>query len=747
MFVPPTSPFVVVLRGALWTSLALAAACSGGTEPGNGGDVQRIEVTPSRSALAADQRVQLRATPKDEAGQPVPDVELAWVSADTLVAIVSEDGEVTGRGAGTAEVSATVAGVAGKATIEIAANPVPAIAALQPASVLAGSQGFTLVVRGDRFARGSVIHWNGTPRPTTHRGWRELRAEIGAADVAARGTAAVTVVAPGPGGGASPPRTLEISTVPVASVTVTPNPASVAAGETLPLLATARDDQGQALPGRTVAWASANAAVATVSEQGEVRGVARGTTTITATVEGKVAQVAFTVGAPSQLPALTGLQPAIAVAGDPAPELVVRGSGFAASATAKWNGAARATRIVSASELRVQLLAADLASAGSARVTVDVAGGESNALAFAISAGVTSVEVTGARVLWPSEVVQLGAVARDAQGRTLPGRTVTWQSGTTSVALVDPTGLVQAQAAGQSVMSASVDGVRGTAMLHVLPKPEADLVYQATRGNRTTLLVVRPGEDQWPAMLFADGRHALDPAVSPDGQWIAFTSLGEGNNSDIWVARRDGSGLRRLTTHAAIDEQPAWSPDGRMLAFRSDRDGLGDIWIMNADGTGLANVTRNAPGFGTAPSSFQPAWSPDGTRLVFAEGDEETIPFRSQIVSVRTDGSDKRVLTNAAGYSDGAPTWSPDGRTIAIERRAVGSAVAQLQLIGADGREVLLPYELGPGTAPAWSRDGQWLAFTHQGDVYVTRLGDGVRRRVTEGHATGGGVAPDWFPR
>jgi hypothetical protein len=486
--------------------------------------------------------------------------------------------------------------------------------------------------------------------------------------------------------------------------------------------------------------------VARVSEQGEVTGVARGATTITVTSEGTSVQVPLTVGAPSQLPALTELRPALAVAGDPALELVVRGSGFAAGATAKWNGEPRATTVVNGTELRVQLAAADLAAPGSARVTVNVAGGESNAQWFAISAGVASVEVTGVRVLWPSETVQLAAVARDAQGRTLAGRATTWQSGTTAVALVDQTGAVLAQAAGQSLVSATVDGVRGTAALHVLPKPEADLVYQATRGNRTTLLVVRPGEDREPAMLFADGRHALDPAVSPDGQWIAFTSLGEANNSDIWVARRDGSGLRRLTTDAAHDEQPAWSPDGSRIAFRSDRDGLGDIWVMQADGTGLVNVTRNTLRFGVM-SSFQPSWSPDGTRIVFAEGAEIATPFRSWIASVRADGTDLRMLTNRIGHSDGAPAWAPDGRTIAIERRTAGSAVAQLQLIDPDGRDVVLAFEPGPGTAPAWSRDGRWLAFTHEGEVHVTRLGEPVRRRVTEGLASGGGVAPDWFPR
>ena len=95
------------------------------------------------------------------------------------------------------------------------------------------------------------------------------------------------------------------------------------------------------------------------------------------------------------------------------------------------------------------------------------------------------------------------------------------------------------------------------------------------------------------------------PAWSPDGRKLAFVSRRDGN-SEIYVINADGSGQENLTQHPARDSHPSWSRDGRKLAFVSRRDGNSEIYVMNADGSGLRNVTR-------APSNdLRPAWSPDG---------------------------------------------------------------------------------------------------------------------------------------
>ncbi|HUU97683.1 MAG TPA: hypothetical protein VM487_18260, partial [Phycisphaerae bacterium] len=72
---------------------------------------------------------------------------------------------------------------------------------------------------------------------------------------------------------------------------------------------------------------------------------------------------------------------------------------------------------------------------------------------------------------------------------------------------------------------------------------------------------------------------------------IAFTT-GRDGNYEIYVMNPDGSGLTRLTSNAAIDEAPAWSPDGTEIAFQTNRDGNYEIYVMNADGSGQTNLTN-----------------------------------------------------------------------------------------------------------------------------------------------------------
>ena len=146
----------------------------------------------------------------------------------------------------------------------------------------------------------------------------------------------------------------------------------------------------------------------------------------------------------------------------------------------------------------------------------------------------------------------------------------------------------------------------------------------------------------------------LFPVWSPDGRRIAFDSDRDGN-WEIYVMNADGSGVTRLTDNDAADGFPAWSPDGRRITFDSDRDGNWEIYVMNADGSGVARLTDNG-----AADGF-PAWSPDGRRIAFESNRDGNV----EIYLMNPDGSGVVRLTYN-GAADFSPAWSPDGRRIAF---------------------------------------------------------------------------------
>ena len=137
---------------------------------------------------------------------------------------------------------------------------------------------------------------------------------------------------------------------------------------------------------------------------------------------------------------------------------------------------------------------------------------------------------------------------------------------------------------------------------------------------------------------------------SPDGQQITFAAIvvqPDRLTSDIYVMNADGSGQRSQFIFF-LQDSPAWSPDGRRIAFPSS-----GIRVVNADGSGLRRLTREGRG--------TPAWSPDGRRIAFVSRRDGNL----EIYVMNADGSGQRRLTRNA-VRDSDPVWSPDGRKVAF---------------------------------------------------------------------------------
>jgi len=192
----------------------------------------------------------------------------------------------------------------------------------------------------------------------------------------------------------------------------------------------------------------------------------------------------------------------------------------------------------------------------------------------------------------------------------------------------------------------------------------------------------------------------MQPTLSPDGRMLVYASAASGN-LDLYLLRVGGDRAIPLTTNPADDSRAAFSPDGERIAFRSERDG-GGIFVMGATGESVRRVTD---------AGFDPAWSPDGRRLAYAtEGvlDPGSRDALSELWVVEVDtGKRQRIVESDAVQ----PAWSRQGDRIAFWANRGGQR--DLWTVpAAGGQPVAVTQDAATDWSPEWSPDGRWLYFS-----------------------------------
>ena len=254
------------------------------------------------------------------------------------------------------------------------------------------------------------------------------------------------------------------------------------------------------------------------------------------------------------------------------------------------------------------------------------------------------------------------------------------------------------------------------------------------------------------------------PSWSPDGTRIAFMSDRDGHvpkgdvlpTFEIYLMDADGGNQQNLTNDPNSDLSPSWSPDGKRIAFVSYRDGkvhaihgwpTSEIYVMDADGGNPQNLTNNSD------DDFHPAWSPDGKRIAFTSYKDGhfigEFEITSEIYLMDADGGNQQKLTENR-KNDFSPSWSPDGKRIAFSSDRKGDFVnSEIYVMDADGGNLQrLTENRDWDYAPSWSPDGKRIAFSSDGDnkqadIYVMDADGGNQQKITN-HPRDDG-SPAWF--
>jgi dipeptidyl aminopeptidase/acylaminoacyl peptidase len=223
-------------------------------------------------------------------------------------------------------------------------------------------------------------------------------------------------------------------------------------------------------------------------------------------------------------------------------------------------------------------------------------------------------------------------------------------------------------------------------------------------------------------------RRIAEPALSPDGKWIVFTvtipdKQANKNRSNLWIISSEGGIPRQLTTDSANEKGGAWSPDGKTIAFTSDRTGNSQVWLIDGDGSNERRFSL------TSTESVQPVWSPDGKSIAYVS---TVFPQFSGKAFMESDSLNNRKLDELQHGKVKAKIFTQllyrhwDSWVDGMRKHILVQPVA-----GGD------PKDITPGdtATPVPTREEAW-STNH--DIYIVPAGGGTPRQITAHPAADG---------